>query len=317
MRSCAALFCVVLVKNLCSADVSISAGSQHNCALESVKKKSGPLASQIKCWGSPPHGQLSRVPNGDEFVQVSSSISHSCALRVNGSISCWGFGGLALSPNAEGNFIQVTVGGFHSCGLRSDGSVYCFGKNSHGQLNVPILPEGVKFSQLSAGKTNTCGLRDDGRIECFGSNLNGESSPVQASPNDRFVQISCGIGSHCCALRKGSNTAYCWGNNMFSQTDSPPDVSFYQITTGERFSCGIVRPPTSDDADSVATNALLCWGVLQGGPPQLGKEFSSLDEISAGKRHVCAVARRTHRDANPAIICFGSRAHGVLDPPSA
>ena len=292
--------------------VSISGGSQHSCALESAWRARGQMGAPIRCWGSSQHGMLS-VPAGD-FVQVTAGLSHSCGLRVNGTVECWGVSGLSESRTAEGNFIQVTAGGFHSCALRTDGSVFCWGKDNHGQLQIPAVPHGVRFSQLSAGKDNVCALRDDERVACWGSNAKGQSDPTPPAADDRFVQVSCSVGAHCCALRKGAHTAFCWGSNMFGQTTSPGGVRFTQISTGERFSCGI-RAPGPDGAPVPAHEALLCWGMLSGGAPHLAEDLASLDEVAAGQRHVCAVARPYDRDGHPTVVCFGAGSHGVKNAP--
>ena len=61
---------------------------------------------------------------------------------------------------------SISVGGSHSCGLRTDGSVVCWGRNDLGQANAP---QGVSLSQVSAGLRHSCGLRTDGRVVCWGN----------------------------------------------------------------------------------------------------------------------------------------------------
>ena len=289
--------------------VAIAGGAQHTCMLESARRSlRSPLPSPIVCWGSSQHGML--TPPLGNFVQVSAGLHHSCGMRANGTVACWGVYGLSQSPIAEGAFVQVTAGNVHSCALRTDGSAFCWGKDSSGQLNLPTLPHGVSWTQLSAGKNNVCGLRDDERIACWGSNQKGQSDPTPPNVDDRFVQVSCSLGAHCCALRKHTHTAFCWGSNMFGQTVSPPGAKFVQITTGERFSCGLRAEP-----DVPTSESLLCWGMLSGGAPRIPASVEALDEISAGQRHVCAVARPSDRDAPPEVLCFGSGSHGVKNIP--
>lgn len=40
------------------------------------------------------------------------------------------------APVSSG-FVALAIGGFHSCGLRADGSVLCWGLNEWGELDAP------------------------------------------------------------------------------------------------------------------------------------------------------------------------------------
>ena len=136
----------------------VSAGMVHTCAIE----RSG----QLFCWGVEGAGQLglgkesgARVPEptqvGGEgnYTQIHASWFHTCALRSNGFLSCWGRnveGQLGVSDTNDRNvparvgtdadWLEVTTGHFHTCGMRAvveaggsapeRGTVYCWGENS-------------------------------------------------------------------------------------------------------------------------------------------------------------------------------------------
>ena len=60
---------------------------------------------------------------------------HSLAIRVDGSIACWGLNRLAQAPPAgvPGDFVAIAAGDAHSLALRVDGSIACWGDNGDGQ----------------------------------------------------------------------------------------------------------------------------------------------------------------------------------------
>jgi hypothetical protein len=59
----------------------------------------------------------------------------------------------------------ISSGGNHTCGLREDGSVVCWGNNDDGQPSPPV---GETFEAISSGVAGSCGLRKDGAVMCWG-----------------------------------------------------------------------------------------------------------------------------------------------------
>ncbi|WP_050725518.1 RCC1 domain-containing protein [Vulgatibacter incomptus] len=73
---------------------------------------------------------------GNAFSVVSSGESHSCAVRLDGQVFCWGSNTYGQAPRqpSTATFTSVSAGARHSCGLRSDGKVICWGRNDWGRL---------------------------------------------------------------------------------------------------------------------------------------------------------------------------------------
>ena len=124
-------------------------------------------------------------------MSITAGAAHSCGLREDGTLACWGAGvttgaepnfGQLLGP--VGSFDALDAGAMHSCGLRSDGSVACWGAglsanncDAGWECGQSTAPDAA-FIALSAGLTNSCGiLRADGKLACWGSNTGGRSSP--------------------------------------------------------------------------------------------------------------------------------------------
>ena len=79
------------------------------------------------------------------------------------------------SPPERETFTDISSGHYHTCGLREDGSVACWGDNDYGAASPP---EGETFTTISSGMGHTCGLREDGSARCWGDNSEGQSSPI-------------------------------------------------------------------------------------------------------------------------------------------
>lgn len=62
---------------------------------------------------------------------VSAGGAHSCRLRADQTIGCWGSDEYGQSDAPAGEFLSVSAGSRHSCGLRADQSVECWGYTRH------------------------------------------------------------------------------------------------------------------------------------------------------------------------------------------
>jgi len=139
---------------------SINTGSGHTCAVKN---------GLVYCWGENNHGQLGDNTNTHRYTPV----------QVKGAD---GKGYLT-------NISQVAAGGYHTCALKTNGAVYCWGNNSFGQLSdntdinryTPVQVKGVDgegyltdITQISAGGYHACVLKTDGTIYCWGDNDYGQ-----------------------------------------------------------------------------------------------------------------------------------------------
>ena len=137
---------------------------------------------------------------------------HSCAVRTNGTVWCWGYanrGQIGDGTLGEGmghvrstparvlrgssylkDVTKVAAGGGSSCAVRNDGSAWCWGDATYGQLGNGESGDGAQRTkavrvrrgsgyltgvrQLSAGDHHACALRADGAVLCWGDDQSGQ-----------------------------------------------------------------------------------------------------------------------------------------------
>ncbi len=212
----------VPVKVTLAAVTAVSAGTSHTCAL------AGGATSGVYCWGDNTHGQLGWSGAGASTPTAVSSFgagalpsrlalgnSHSCIVKADGTLACWGLGttgqlgnGLAASSSAPvtvsgiSKARHVAPGGTHTCAALSGDTARCWGDNSTGALginstaqqNTPVtLSNFGLIRQVASGKGASCALRYDGKAYCWGDNTSNrlgigdlvnskQPQPVQCLP---------------------------------------------------------------------------------------------------------------------------------------
>jgi hypothetical protein len=220
------------------------------------------------------------------FVSVSAGGSHSCGVRNDGIVLCWGANLYNQSSPPATSFVAVSAGAGHTCGLTSTQTIACWGDNSRGQSTPPP----GTFTAVSAGEMHTCALKPDGTALCWGNDGWGQSTP----PNSTFTAITTGA-RHTCGLKADGNVI-CWGNNDYSQA-TPVAGSYIGLSAGSYFTCGLRTDGT-----------IACWGDNYYGQGTVPTE--SFERLSTGGNHTCSL--RT----NSTIACWGFNGYGAANPPS-
>lgn len=165
---------------------SLSVGAQFACAVSELDGKLSCVGAATfgNCTFSPPFGQLD-APDGN-YLEVTSGRYNSCAIRVDGTLACWGMGkrgdtagapclsdrSAGQSEPPEGTFHSVRASEVHACGIRTDGTVACWGQGTEdecvdGACRQARPPVGV-FDQLALGLYHSCGVKPDRTVECWG-----------------------------------------------------------------------------------------------------------------------------------------------------
>jgi alpha-tubulin suppressor-like RCC1 family protein len=329
---------------------TIVAGSAHVCAI----REDGSLW----CWGGGASGQRGDTTYGDvrvtparvghdapvqapwdDWVQVASGRRHTCGLRWDGSLWCWGLGATGrgheapvgsvavpsrvVAGDVEGSappwndWVDVATGSTHSCGRRADGSLWCWGNGRSGQLGNGEAgePAAAPVAVLAAG-------------EAAGGDVWRD-----------WTAVSLGDG-HTCGLR-ANGTLWCWGRGGVGQLGGGASVDarstpgmvvaseepsggmgwddWVAVSAGGRHTCGLR-----------AAGTLWCWGEGEQGrrgdgsdggvrvtpaPVVASAEAGEADPwddwvgVSAGRDHTCGARR------DGSLWCWGKGASDPILPP--
>ena len=210
------------VKSPRSPIVQVTTGSYHTCALFQNKK--------VTCWGRNDSGQLGLghtqaigddetplmrdfvllgdtefIDLGEGALQISSGITHTCAVLESGGLRCWGYNrhgqlGVRAGQHVGDNerpatistlnfgqkVLQVSALGSSTCVLLARGGVRCWGYNAKGELglghrnsidnisSLSDLPLGQKAKMITGGNSHTCTVLMDDTLKCWGHNEFGK-----------------------------------------------------------------------------------------------------------------------------------------------
>lgn len=193
-------------------------------------------SGRIECWNEAYQEGQGETPAG-VFIQVAAAGRNTCALRPDGTITCWGSAWIGAPP--PGHFVQLSGGFVDFCALDATGQITCWG---HGPRDPFDAPEGV-FTQVSVGIAHVCALTIDGEVSCWGDNTFGQLD----APSGRFVEVTVG-GDHACALDDVGNVT-CWGADLFNIRATSPVGTFTSVSAGFDHTCAV----TTEDT-------VTCWG---------------------------------------------------------
>jgi len=263
-------------------------------------------------------------------MQITTGLSHSCAILTDGNIKCWGY-------NANG---ELGLGDTSSRGTDSDDM----------GTSLPIIDlgsgsDGVKYTAkaLSAGDAHTCAILSDDSLKCWGLNASGQlgignllsKGDARSEMGNNLPKVNLGTGKtakfvsagvgHTCAILN-DDTLKCWGANTSGQlgygnyvalnAPSASPVTFENGRTVRAVSAGIAHTCVILD-----DNTVHCWGNNADG--QLGLENNTnvnapsanavylgadltATQISSRGDHSCAILN------DGSAKCWGNNRTGQL-----
>ena len=220
----------------------VSSGDSHTAAI----KTDGTLWT----WGSGGSGRLGNAvttnvstpvttfAGGTNWKQVSAGNSYTAAIKTDGTLWTWGYGGFGILGNAVTtnvstpvttfaggtNWKQVDCGGFHTAAIKTDGTLWTWGDNGAGQLGNAVITSrstpvttfagGTNWKQVDCGANHTAAIKTDGTLWTWGYGTSGQlgnavitsrSTPVTTSAGGtNWKQVS-GGANHTAAVQAGTS----------------------------------------------------------------------------------------------------------------
>lgn len=313
--------------------VTLSA-SEHNCFVK--------MTGTLWCWGKNDVGQLgngiksrAELPVQEktlakDWAQVAVGFNHTCAIKINGDLYCWGeiseVSVKSTDPNASKtdlsipniivgsqNWVKVSLGKNLSCGIKSDSKLYCWSGRptpTGGIIRIDPLPpyadskipavftdqanqEMTGWSDISIGRQHVCAIQtvnNESKLLCWGDRLRGQLADNNAADTSTV-------------------------NIIDPVIENSQSINWYKVHAGEDYTCGIKRD-----------NSLWCWGANSFGqlgindttktdqhtPQQVntnGTVFNNWTEIITGTNHTCGIQSNA---AENRIYCWGKNTFGQI-----
>ena len=303
---------VYFAPSLMANALSVASGGHRTCAVATDRT--------VWCWGllhtvPDPTGAPNtitkvatpvptQVPVTDALSVVVSP-DHSCAVRADRTVWCWGsnkYGQLGNGTTAASvvpvqsrisRVVALDAGALHTCAVRATKSVWCWGSNKYGQLGtatprlrtLPGYVPVVRADSVATGGRFTCIVSTEQRAQCWGRNNYGQLSTAWGAPRHRPVTsprkgiVALDAGAEFVCARTTAGTTWCWGRNLHGQLGNgshiaratPQKVNPHSLV-------GLLGTVATGDSHACGTSAanpsLWCWGLNSSG--QLGDSSVTL-----------------------------------------
>jgi alpha-tubulin suppressor-like RCC1 family protein len=278
---------------------------------------------------------------------IDAGLSHTVAVRTDGSAFAWGNGGDGVLGNGASNdapnpllisgltgVTQISAGGDHSLARRSDGRVLAWGSNGSGRLGdgttttryQPVFVSSVTTATMvSAGIDHSLILLADGTVLAFGNNTEGQlglgdttsrSTPTPVPGLSGIVAVRAGWAASWAVTNSGA--VYAFGQNADRQlclgdTTDRTTPTLVSSLTG----VADARASFSFSAVLLASGAVRTCGA--GSYGQLGHGgfgYSGTPVAVVGLSDATAIALGTHhavaRRSDGTVVVWGSGGYGAL-----
>ena len=243
-----------------SGVTDLEAGIAHACAVLT--------GGTVKCWGNNQSGQLAMAP---------SMVGEATPVAIAGLTGV----------------SQLALGGDHSCALKTDATMRCWGSNMLGQVGngapdatilTPTSPSGLSsVIDIAAGYGHNCVIVSPNpptrTIKCWGSNDSGQTGgnlgtkvPAAISLQPLFPDHLDAYGQNTCVT--AVSEVWCWGDNTFRQlgNNSAVDNSYNAVKVASVTDAATVAVGAGWVCEANNDQTTKCWGSGYAGRLGNGRE---------------------------------------------
>ncbi len=269
-----------------------------------------------------PAGQTCTVQNGSGVANADVS---------NVAVSC----SATTTPPATTTATKLSSLWQHTCAVKADATLACWGSGGYGELgnkglvnsNTPVAVTGLTgVTAVSAGAFSTCAIHDAGVVSCWGR-INSSLIPVGvALGGSPAVSVAMGW-DHACAV-DAAGAVWCWGYNTKGElgdgstsTISRPTAQPVKLASGIALSGAVAAVAGLELSCAQLTGGeVYCWGrdisfLARTAPQRIqqmdsnsgASDFTVAGRISAGINHVCGIESVSFKP-----ICWGFNNDGQL-----
>src|SRR5579884_1303576 len=233
------------------------------------------------------------------------------------AVGCAGGGASTpAAPRDPSAPVGIASGDFHTCALRGDGTVRCWGRNEEGQLGdgtrrtrtAPVAVAGLaEVTRIALGANASCALLRDGTVRCWGAGKawgdgrQKSNVPPTAVQGLRDVTTLDGGGLLMCAVRSGGRVV-CWGDEGDARppgASAPPAAGAVDVSVAEAHACAL------DGGGGVSCLGDSPWNGVAG--PSLARpRLAGATQVTTGDAMACALL------STGGVSCWGRNDQGEL-----
>lgn len=249
----------------------------------------------VAAWGYNGSQQTRVPPNVGDVVGIAGGISHSSALRRDGTVVTWGSLGLSAPVQMlTGQEVFSAIGASldHDIGLQTNGTVKVFNYVGGG---LDIIPTGLSnVVAVATGGRHDLALRSDGTLAAWGLNSYGQLEVPPVATN----LIAIAASRFTSLVLTDSGELLAWGYNEDGLLDVPPLGDYVDLVAGPYHALALRGDGT-----------VIAWGYNSDGQTNVPVGLSNIVALAGGYGHSLALR------ADGKIIAWGDNAQGQINVP--